>query len=543
MKRLILLLALLAALMTATIAGAAGTFSYDPPPESGSVAYDAPSVNVPYHVQPADVCINPPATTVQPPDETTASGTVIHYAPVTVNPPQVCKTPPAIDGTVAYDAAAVQVPFTFDPAPRNVTCPDSVCPPQAPPPDTTPPNTSIGSGPANPTQATDASLAFSADEPSTFQCSLDGAAFASCSSPKAYSALAVGAHVFKARAIDTAGNMDASPAEFDWTINAPPPPPPPPPPPAGQANIWVAPAGGSCLRSATPQVFNGVTACGSLDAANDKCQGGDSVLVQGGNYPQSDVTGNGIGRSSTARCTFDAPSGQSPVFGCSGFTNLDGVQLTGASCIDVSGSFLVFRDLASQTYVYQGFTYYGRVDTERSGSYITFDHNHFGAIANGAGNVTISHNELGPSVDPMNDRQADGNNVTWSDNYIHDVKRESSGHIECLTYDAGLNVSFLRNLFKNCDIFDIFNKPVSNTSGLIDHNAFWEPGITGGNNDNVKITSGSGATSCATVVSNNWFGDGATNGSGLFIGCPNASDGGGNTFHDPSVQPPDPRQQ
>jgi hypothetical protein len=309
------------------------------------------------------------------------------------------------------------------------------------------------------------------------------------------------------------------------------------------ANIWVDTSGGSCIRSATPTAYSDSTACGSLDAANDICQGGDTVLVQGGSYPRQTLNGNGVGRSASARCNFDVPSGQSAVFGCGSTTNLDGATIMGVSCIDVYGSYLVLRDLQSQSYGYNGWSYLGRVDTERGASYLTFDHNHFGAIANGAANVTISHNELGPSIDPLNNRQADGANITWSDNYIHDVKRMSSGHIECLTYDAGTNVSFLRNLFENCDIFDIFNKPVSNTSGLIDHNAFWEPGMGSGNNDNVAIRTGSGATRCDTVVSNNWFGDGTTGTAGLDLSCPGATDGGGNTFHSPSVQPPDPRQQ
>ena len=290
--------------------------------------------------------------------------------------------------------------------------------------------------------------------------------------------------------------------------------------------------------------FNGATACGSLDAANDKCQGGDTVLVQGGSYPQQTLNGNGVGRSASARCTFDVPTGQSAVIGCKQFTNNDGVSLTGASCIDDFGSYLVFRHLEAKTYSYQGWSYLGRFDiAERGVSYVTVDQVRAGAIANAGANMVFSHNELGPSIDPLNNRQADGANITWSDNYIHDVKRMSSGHIECLTYDAGTNVSFLRNLWKNCDIFDIFNKPVSNTSGLIDHNAFWEPGMASGNNANVAIRTGSGASRCDTVVSNNWFGDGTTGSAGLDLSCPGATDGGGNSFHSPSVQPPDPRQQ
>jgi subtilisin family serine protease len=85
--------------------------------------------------------------------------------------------------------------------------------------DTTPPETTILEGPAPATDARDAAFNFVADEPgSTFACSLDGAPFASCSPPKAYSALALGAHRFEVRATDAAGHEDPTPARREWTI-------------------------------------------------------------------------------------------------------------------------------------------------------------------------------------------------------------------------------------------------------------------------------------------------------------------------------------
>lgn len=87
--------------------------------------------------------------------------------------------------------------------------------------DTIAPNTSIDSNPSNPSNSTSASFTFSgtdADSVLTFECKLDAAAFAACASPQDYTGLAVGSHTFQVRAIDRAGNTDASPASFTWDI-------------------------------------------------------------------------------------------------------------------------------------------------------------------------------------------------------------------------------------------------------------------------------------------------------------------------------------
>jgi CSLREA domain-containing protein len=81
------------------------------------------------------------------------------------------------------------------------------------------PETTITSGPDLTTVAINAQFQFSSSESgSIFECALDGAAFAPCSSPKSYTALAVGAHTFQVRATDTTALTDASPAAYSWTI-------------------------------------------------------------------------------------------------------------------------------------------------------------------------------------------------------------------------------------------------------------------------------------------------------------------------------------
>src|SRR5262245_16227376 len=70
-------------------------------------------------------------------------------------------------------------------------------------PDTIPPETTITSGPASLTSSPNATFTFTADEAgSTFECSLDGGAFVTCTSPQSYSGLADGAHTFDVRATD-----------------------------------------------------------------------------------------------------------------------------------------------------------------------------------------------------------------------------------------------------------------------------------------------------------------------------------------------------
>jgi subtilisin family serine protease len=97
--------------------------------------------------------------------------------------------------------------------------------------DTTPPTLAITEGPTGTTEATTATFKFTTSDPTgpvTTECSLDGATFATCASPKAYAGLANGAHEFDVRAKDGLGNAGSS--TRSWTVltttvtgNEPPP--------------------------------------------------------------------------------------------------------------------------------------------------------------------------------------------------------------------------------------------------------------------------------------------------------------------------------
>jgi hypothetical protein len=86
--------------------------------------------------------------------------------------------------------------------------------------DTTPPETTLDTTPGNPSAASSAAFEFSCSETDcAFECDLDGAGFTACLPPQVYLGLADAMHSFQVRAIDAAGNTDASPAQHDWTID------------------------------------------------------------------------------------------------------------------------------------------------------------------------------------------------------------------------------------------------------------------------------------------------------------------------------------
>ncbi|MGH2763817.1 MAG: putative Ig domain-containing protein, partial [Thermoleophilaceae bacterium] len=90
--------------------------------------------------------------------------------------------------------------------------------------DAQPPETTITSGPSGTTSSTEASFSFTSSEAgSTFECRLDGDAFAPCTSPQAYSGLAPGTHDFEVRATDPSGVVDPTPAARGWTVDSVPP--------------------------------------------------------------------------------------------------------------------------------------------------------------------------------------------------------------------------------------------------------------------------------------------------------------------------------
>ena len=121
-------------------------------------------------------------------------------------------SPPLSDGQHTLEVAATDVAGNLDDSPASSTF--TV--------DADAPETSIDSGPSGLTNDSTPTFGISSDEASsTFECRVDLAEYAPCSPPQVTTAqLADGAHTFRVRATDPAGNTDATPAEQTFTVDA-----------------------------------------------------------------------------------------------------------------------------------------------------------------------------------------------------------------------------------------------------------------------------------------------------------------------------------
>ena len=156
------------------------------------------------------------------------------------------------------------------------------------PPASSPPDTVIDSGPSGIVGQSSVTFTFhGSDTNDTFQCSLDGAPWASCTSPQQYSSLAEGAHTFQVRAINAADEVDPTPASASFTVEATPP----------QTTITSAPSGrvpigevsisftsteaGSSFQCSLDGAA--YSPCGSPDVVKDPAAGPHTFKVQATN--------------------------------------------------------------------------------------------------------------------------------------------------------------------------------------------------------------------------------------------------------------------
>jgi hypothetical protein len=169
--------------------------------------------------------VEPPDTTITsaPPDPSTSASASFTFTSTAAGSTFECRLDDGAfgpcsspqtytglaDGSHAFQVRATDPSGNADPTPVSHTW--SI--------DATPPDTIITSGPLELTTSTTATVTFMSTEVSSFECSLDGSAFAACTTPRDYSGLADGIHTFRVRAIDAVGNPDPTPASLTWTVD------------------------------------------------------------------------------------------------------------------------------------------------------------------------------------------------------------------------------------------------------------------------------------------------------------------------------------
>jgi hypothetical protein len=195
---------------TFQVRGVSGAGGPDPTPASRTwtVDFTAPETNL--TGQPLQLTNQTSATfEFSSPDGSAALECSLNGAPFSA-----CSSPVSYiglsDGTRNFVVRAVDQAGNADVTPPSATW--TV--------DTAPPDTGIAGGPTGPTNVNPPSFDLTAGEPgSTFQCAVDGGPFAACATPFATPALADGSHSLQVRAVDCAGNADASPASRSWVLD------------------------------------------------------------------------------------------------------------------------------------------------------------------------------------------------------------------------------------------------------------------------------------------------------------------------------------
>jgi len=326
--------------------------------------------------------------------------------------------------------------------------------------DITAPETTITSGPEAITLATSASFAFSSNESGvTFACKVDSGKWGRCKAPKAYSSLPVAAHQFAVRATDRAGNVDATPATWSWTIAAPPPaeetPPPaeetPPPveeipPPIEEPPAEPTPPS----EEACTTTVSSVSAAQSSVAA---AAAGAVVCLADGSYGKVSLEASKAAPGVTLRA---AHAGKATIAGAS----LQGSNLTLARFVSTSS-----------------------VTIQPGASGMTVEHNRItggGQGIDGCPSSTTTCNDtriignqlIGPfeedaiHLNRYHDANGDGVGILIEGNEITNV-RENGNHSDCLqTVWVGDHIVFRRNYLHDNRCQGFFVKDQASLGGV-----------------------------------------------------------------------------
>ena len=199
--------------------------------------------------------------------------------------------------------------------------------------DLAPPTTTLTATPAANSASSTASFTFTGNDVGTgvvgFEFSLDGGAFTPATSPQSFTGLADGTHTFQVRAVDGAGNVDASPESFNWIIDTT-----PPTIALGSPSVSLTKAGPVTYTVTYADVnFNASTLANGNVTLNQTGTANGVVAVTGSGNTRtvtiSGITGDGtLGISLAAGTATDTAGNPAPAAGPSAMFVVDNATIT-----------------------------------------------------------------------------------------------------------------------------------------------------------------------------------------------------------------------
>lgn len=193
--------------------------------------------------------------------------------------------------------------------------------------DLTPPDTMITSGPTGTVATASAAFAFTSNEMgATYACSIDGGAYAACTSPQNLPSLAQGPHTFAVRATDLAGHVDPTPATRAWTVDTV----------APDVMFTAGPANGSTVGPRIDLAFTaseGTVACSLDSAAFAACTSPVAFNQAAGAHMFRVRSTDAAGNVTTATRSWTIACAAPDAMGAAGLLHLDDTTQTLANAV------------------------------------------------------------------------------------------------------------------------------------------------------------------------------------------------------------------
>ena len=216
--------------------------------------------------------------------------------------------------------------------------------------------------------------------------------------------------------------------------------------PAILAVLFVAGSGAAVRPTVAPGQ--------SWDAACEAAAPGDVIPVAAGSHPAQSISC----RKAAPGVTFRPVAGATVTVGSSGRTD---------NCLSLSGStYVTVEDVHTTTYTLGGKPGQCGVSVGRGSTHhVTLRNVDGGHIFVAADDVQILGGDYGPTADHdgrISDRTCTATNgscpvrnLLIDGAFFHDHRRVSD-HMQCISYDSGVNSTIRNSRFSNCAVFSVF---------------------------------------------------------------------------------------